>query len=219
MRDNQPKHRQMRKEQRKLARQKASREGLPALLVVCEGRETEPNYIRGLCQHWRINEAAVRVISGDTITDPTGLVRKAQQRFRADGPYDRVYVVCDGDASTLADARQLAETRLRSAEGTVTRVQVIASDPSIEFWLLLHFEYTARPFATAAEATGELRAHLTEYEKSDRDIFAKVAAGLEPARQRALTLKGDLASTGATCPDTDMHKLVEQLLLMRRPPA
>ena len=66
MRDNQPKHRQMRKEQRRLARQKASREGLPAILVVCEGRETEPNYVDGLRAHLRINAAcsATMILAG-----------------------------------------------------------------------------------------------------------------------------------------------------------
>jgi hypothetical protein len=49
MRDNQPKIRQMRKERRRLARQKASRAGMPSILIVCEGRETEPNYIAGFC--------------------------------------------------------------------------------------------------------------------------------------------------------------------------
>ena len=62
MRDNQPKHRQMRKEQRRLDRKKASRQGLPAVLIICEGRETEPNYIDGLRDFLRINAAAVHVV-------------------------------------------------------------------------------------------------------------------------------------------------------------
>src|SRR5881394_3586037 len=134
MRDNQPKHRQMRKEQRKLARRKAWRQGLPAVLVVCEGRQTEPNYILGLCQHLHVNAAAVTVVRGNTVTDAAGLVRKAQERFKADGDYDRVYVVCDGAPGTLARARQMAEKTLTNAEGRRTRVQLIASCPSIEYW-------------------------------------------------------------------------------------
>ena len=90
MRDNQPKHRQMRKEQRRLARRKASLEGLPSMLVVCEGRETEPNYIDGLREHLRINAAAVHIEHGDSVTDPVGLVRKAQKHFKGDRDYDFV---------------------------------------------------------------------------------------------------------------------------------
>jgi hypothetical protein len=81
MRDDQPKHRQMRQEQRRVARRKASRAGLPAVLIVCEGRETEPNYIDGLRDHLRINAAAVHIEPGRSVTDPIGLVRNAHQRF------------------------------------------------------------------------------------------------------------------------------------------
>lgn len=216
MRDNQPKHRQMRKEQRRLSRRKASLEGLPSILVVCEGRETEPNYIDGLREHLRINTAAVHVERGDSVTDPVGLVRKAQRLFKGDRDYDRVYVVCDGDSRHLAGARAAAAQRLRNSAGVVTLVQVIASCPSIEFWLLLHFEYSARQFRTAAEVQEVIRAHLPDYRKNDRDIFCKAAAGLDLACQRVGQLKAELRSSGSSAPDTDMHLLVEQFRGMRR---
>lgn len=216
MRDNQPKHRQMRKEQRRLARQKASREGLPAILIVCEGRETEPNYIDGLRDHLRVNAAAVHIERGDSVTDPIGLVRKAQRLFKGDRDYDRVYVVCDGDSQHLAAARALAAHRLKNSAGASTQVQVISNVPSIEFWLLLHFEYTTRPFRTAAEVQEALRAHLPDYQKNDREVFRKAATGLERACQRAEQLKADLSASGAAAPDTDMRLLVEQFRRMQR---
>ncbi|EQD26623.1 RloB, partial [mine drainage metagenome] len=122
MRDNQPKHRQMCKEQRRLTRQKASRSGLPSVLIVCEGRETEPNYIDGLREHLRVNAAAVHIERGDSVSDPVGLVRKAQRRYKSDGDYDRVYVVCDGDSKRLKDARVLAARPLRNAAGGTAQV-------------------------------------------------------------------------------------------------
>lgn len=216
MRDNQPKHRQMRKEQRRLARQKASRGGLPTILVVCEGRETEPNYIDGLRTHLRINVAAVHIEAGDSVTDPVGLVRKAQRLFKGDRDYDLVYVVCDGNPGHLAAARALAARPLRNAAGATTRVQIIASCPSIEFWLLLHFEYSARPYRDAVEVQQALRAHLPDYRKNDRDIFRKSAAGLDRACQRVQQLKAELRTTGGTDPDTDMPLLVEQFRRMQR---
>lgn len=217
MGDNQPKHRQMRKEQRRLARQKASRGGVPAILVVCEGRETEPNYIDGLRDHLRINAAAVHIEEGDSVTDPVGLVRKAQRLFKSDRDYDLVYVVCDGDSKHLAAARELAQRPLRNAAGATTPVQIIASWPSIEFWLLLHFEYSARPYRNATEAQQALRAFMPEYQKNDRDIFRKTSAGFDLACQRVLQLKAELRATGAIAPDTDMPSLVEQLQRMQRP--
>jgi hypothetical protein len=207
----------MRKEQRRLARQKASREGQPAILVVCEGRETEPNYIDGLRDRLRINAAAVHIERGDSVTDPVGLVRKAQRIFKADRDYDLVCVICDGDSHHLATARALAAQRLRNSAGAVTQVQVLASCPSIEFWLLLHFEYSARPFRTATEVQEVLRAHLPDYRKNDRDIFRRAAAGLDRACQRVEQLKAELRRNGGIVPDTDMHLLVEQCRRMQRP--
>lgn len=207
----------MRKMERRLARQKASRAGLPAILVVCEGRETEPNYIEGLRAHLRVNAAAVRIEAGDSVTDPVGLVRKAQRLFRSDGDYDRVFVVCDGDSHHVAAARELAARTLRNAAGDVTNVQVIASCPSIEFWLLLHFEYSARPFRSATESRQALRDYLPDYRKNDRDIFLKTAVGLDLACERVQQLKSELRTTGAVVPDTDMSLLVEQFRRMQRP--
>jgi hypothetical protein len=152
MRDDQPKHRQMRQEQRRVARRKASRAGLPSVLIVCEGRETEPNYIDGLRDHLRISAAAVHIEPGGSVTDPVGLVRNAHQRFRGDRDYEFAYVVCDGDSNQLTASRELAAHPPRNASGAITRVQIIASCPSIEFWLLLHFQYSARSFQSGAEA-------------------------------------------------------------------
>ena len=77
MRDNHPRRRQVRRVERKLARAKASRQGLPVILIVSEGTETEPNYLRGLCEGRRINSANVRVESGGGATDALSLVKKA----------------------------------------------------------------------------------------------------------------------------------------------
>ncbi len=216
MRSNQPKHRQVRKEQRRLARAKASRAGLPSILIICEGRETEKNYIDGLRDYLRVNAAAVRIDAGDSVTDPLGLVRKAQQRYKGDRDFDRVYIVCDGDSERLIDARALAARPLRNAAGVDTQVQIIASTPCFEFWLLLHFEYCARPFRNAAEVQQAIQNHLPEYQKNDRDIFSKTAAGLDRACQWSLQLKRELQTTGAIVPDTDMSVLVDQFRQMQK---
>lgn len=215
MRENHPKQRQLRRAAHKIAREKATRQGLPSLLIVCEGRETEPNYILGLCAHLEVNMAAVRVVNGGNKTNPIDLVRKARQLFTDDGGYDLVYVVCDGDVAGLAEARLLAQKPLRNATRQTTTVQVIANQPSIEFWLLLHFEYSSGA-CSAAEAQTRLRSHLTGYHKAERKIFEMAAAGLDMACQNAARLKAEHAASGAVTPDTDMAILVERLREMKK---
>ena len=217
VRDNQPKHRQLRRRGHGLARKKASRAGIPVVLILCEGRETEPNYIRGLCDAIGVNHANVVIIPGDERTDAHGLVRKAQRRFDRDRDYDAVYVVCDCAGEDLSEARALAAKPMRNTEGQFVSVTLIVSRPSIELWLLLHFEYLARPL-TPAEATQLLRGQLTDYEKADRRIFAKVEGGLERAIANAERLRTDLGQVGVESPGTDMPILVAAIKQLRRRP-
>jgi hypothetical protein len=210
VRDNQPKHRQQRRAEQKLARRKASRKGLPAILIICEGRETEPNYIEGLCEHLGVNMAAVTIVPGDNATRPPDLVKRAQKLFTADGGYDRVYVVCDGDAGGLEQARALAARPLRNSAREVTTLRLIASDPCFEFWLLLHFEYSAASL-TSAEAAARLRSRLPHYSKADPDVFERVRSGLDAACRNATRLHREHDVTGGASPSSDMPVLVEEL--------
>ncbi|HMD74268.1 MAG TPA: RloB family protein [Steroidobacteraceae bacterium] len=216
MRDNQPKHRQSLRQGRHLARKKATRAGLPAILIVCEGKQTEPNYIHGFCVMHGINRANVVLIPGDGETSAIQLVRKARQRFQIDRDFDAVFVVCDCDGEDPIEARRQAAKPMKNASGQILAVQLIASSPCFEFWLLLHFEYLARPFPTAASVIDILERHLTDYDKADRLIFPKVRSGLERALGNARQLKTELAAIGARTPDTDMAVLIEMLMTLRR---
>jgi hypothetical protein len=217
MRDNQPKHRQRQRESRRLARKLGTRAGLPAILIICEGRETEPNYLLGLIDALHINRANVKVVAGDGDTSAVKLVQKARRRFEVDRDFDAVFVICDCAGEDVAEARREAAKPLRSASKRTLAVQLIVSRPCFEFWLLLHFEYVARPLGEATAAIELLRRHVTDYAKNDRDIFAKVAAGLDQASGHVARLKRDLVAFGAESPDTDMPVLIEALMALRRP--
>lgn len=67
-------------------------------------------------------------------------------------------------------------------------VIVIINNPCLEFWLLLHFEKTAKLFDTCTKAETELKKHLKDYEKSqkyytkqDNDIYIKLKPFLKTA--------------------------------------
>ena len=216
MRDNHPRHRQERRKSRQLERKKSTRAGLPAILIVCEGRETEPNYLRGLCEEYGINRANVTIVGGDDDTSAAGLVRKALQRFQVDRDFDAVFVVCDCVDENLTEARRLAAQELQNITGESVPMSLIVSRPSFEFWLLLHFEYLARPFRSADPVVDLLRRHVTDYDKADKQIFAKVRSGLDRALAHVPRLKAELAATGAESPDTDMPTLVQKMLSLSR---
>lgn len=212
MQDNQPKHRQRTREARKLERKQGSRAGYLTALIVCEGEKTEPNYLRGLLQHLRVNPANARVVSGGEETAPELVVRRAQKLFELDPDFDRVFAVVDAD-QPMAQAIALANKQLKRRDGKRITVEIIASAPCFEFWLLLHFEYTARAFSSCSEVTGELRTHLTNYNKADPKLFAQAAGSdrLARAEDNAARLKVDLQQQGITIPSTDMASLISVL--------
>jgi hypothetical protein len=163
-----------------------------------------------------INQANVIMIPGDGETSATQLVQKARRRFQIDRDFDAVFVVCDCDGDDLIEARRHAAKPMKNASGQMLAVRLIASSPCFEFWLVLHFEYIARPFPTADSVIDILERHLTDYDKADRLIFPKVRAGLERALGNARRLKTELAEIGAQTPDTDMADLVDILMTLRR---
>ena len=105
---------------------------------------------------------------------------------------------------------------MRNASGEMVPVRLIVSKPCFEFWLLLHFEYVARPLPSAAAAIDLLRRHVTDYDKADRQVFDKVQIGLDRALGNVARLKAELAAVGTQTPDTDMPELIAMLASLRR---
>jgi RloB-like protein len=200
---------------RKLARAIGHRAGLPAYLAVCEGRQTERNYIHGFCERHGINRANVTVETGGSETSALQLVRQARRRFDRDRDFDAVFVICDRDGQDLRPARELAARPLKNAAGLRLPVQLIVSDPCFELWLLLHFEYYARPMS-ASEALRLLRQHITDYDKSNRRIYETVHPGLQRAMAHVARLKSELRQVGAVAPNSDMAILIDAFLQLRR---
>lgn len=74
-------------------------------------------------------------------------------------------------------------------------VTIIINQPCLEFWLLIHFEYTSPQFANCGEAEKLLKKYLIDYTKSekyftkqDNDIYLKVREKLLDARKNSKKL-------------------------------
>jgi RloB-like protein len=72
------------------------REPHDSVLIVCEGGKTEPQYLDGLKQAFKLSSANIRVTSADG-TDPVSIVRFAERLVNGEGGYDRIYCVFDRD--------------------------------------------------------------------------------------------------------------------------
>lgn len=81
-----------------------------------------------------------------------------------------------------------------------------ASNPAFEYWYLLHFESTNRPFVHATEVIERLRAYLPQYAKT-----SNVFACLKDQTATALRQRADQNWDQCPNPSTGVDKLVQQV--------
>jgi hypothetical protein len=82
----------------KLARKKGTRPPYPRVLIVTEGKKTEPQYLDEIRRQERIPSAHVVVLDSQYGTEPRQIVDYAADLFRERGrEFDRVFAVFDRD--------------------------------------------------------------------------------------------------------------------------
>src|SRR5690606_15818884 len=144
---------------------------------VCEGEKTEPHYFQGLRNYYSLNTANIE-ICGECESDPNSVVQFAKKRYReekdAGDPFDRVYCVFDKDAHPNYD-QALNTIATAIPHGTFFAANSV---PSFEYWLLLHYIYSTRPYtalpgnSAGNQVLSELKQYLPDYEKGADNVFA-----------------------------------------------
>ena len=172
----------------------------PAFAIVADG-ETEIWYLQMMKQ----NERQVRLTikpelpKKKRIEDQCELVCELAQR-----EYDKVFWIVDLDQVTKEQRevtggkkdpmRTFIECREKVLHGKkyAKRVRVIVNNPCLEFWFLLHFEYTAKSFSDYDELAKELKKHMKDYNKSEgyfkqknNDIYLKLKPRLKKAMEHS----------------------------------
>ncbi len=196
-----------------LRRRRAMKEPYDVILIVCEGEKTEPNYFTELKKAFRLSNANVRVCGHGS--DPLSVVNFAIETFRREPEFDRVYCVFDRDRHPRYDEALDKVRRTRLGKGS--KIFAMPSVPCFEFWLLLHFIYTTRPFdspsgdSICSRVIEELKKHLPEYQKGDQNIFNKIQDRLDNAITNASRVQQFHQTSGTDNPSTKMHSMVEYL--------
>lgn len=118
----------------------------PLVLVVCEGKETEPQYLRAFiawCKNPRVNLAIVPgagvplTLVDEAIRRRDDAGQRAAEEKDQNLAYDEVWCVFDVD-----DHPKVKQAREKAlAEG----LAVAVSNPCFELWLLLHFGESPGP--------------------------------------------------------------------------
>lgn len=209
-------HKRKAKNAKSLQRKGARRAAYKKILIVCEGEKTEPNYFDGAREYYELNTVNVEV-RGDCGSDPMSIVSFAKQRYReekdAGDPFDQIYCVFDKDGHATY-ARAIDALTSATPKDTYFTINTV---PSFEYWLLLHFVYSTRPYtALPGNSSGnqvltELKNYIPDYEKGRRTIFAELIEQLEQAKNYAKRALQESERNQTDNPSTLVHELVEAL--------
>ncbi len=221
-RDNQAKVRQLR---RKVAKE-ARRTSYTRILIVTEGSKTEPLYLEEIRSAYQLHSASVAVQPGRFGTAPMQVVHYARQLFMEGDlhkgirpkTFDQVYAVFDRDEHhsyfDALDQMKALDGKLRNDENQPVCFKAIASIPSFELWLLLHYEDIQAPIQRD-EVLARLSQHIPGYDKGAGGAFALTRDRLDTATQRAQVLATKFTAYTAPEPFTALHLLVSLLTTLR----
>lgn len=209
-------HKRKAKNEKELKRRASRRSSYDKVLIICEGEKTEPNYFNELVHYYKLNSANVE-IDGSCGSSPKSVLLRAEKLAKieldkGDG-YDRVYCVFDKD--THASYKETKQKILN--KHTVEQFFDVVSVPCFEYWLLLHFQYSTKPYhATASssianEVLKDLKQVLPDYSKGDQNTFFNLIHQLEFAKQNAKRALQSADKSFTDNPSTYVHELVEYL--------
>lgn len=129
------------------------------------------------------------------------------ERSGLDTDTDEVIAVFDADRNSMEDLEEAAKVAYEN------KIKILLSNPSFEFWLLLHFEDDKYSYIQS-ELEEKLGKHLgTKYKKSEgigkhaNDENIKMAI----ARSKELLPDGDPIECKKKRPSTCLHLLAEKL--------
>jgi hypothetical protein len=188
------------------------------IIVACEGKKTERGYFEAMRKSLRLPTLQVEVVHPDA-TDPLSIVRAAI-RLRQNRVHDRAWTqgdsawaVFDGDEHKDAnpdnwnDALQIAKSK---------QIHLAISNPSFEFWYLLHYGTVMAQLARA-EALRRLLQHIPHYQKG-LVLWPELQPLTQDAITRARRLKERAITDGLdpfTNPCSSVYELVESILTLR----
>ena len=189
----------------------------PQVLVLCEDSKSSRRYLDDANAHFR-SFASVE-ISHCGKTDPIGIVREAIAACTK--KYEFAYCVIDRDTHPSFD------DAVRLANQNSDKVELVTSYPCYEFWLLLHFGKTRKPFSRAGKfSAGDLvvkdliAAHpiMNGYEKGgSAGLFEVLLDRFPSAKKWSEEIQAEAESDGEMNPSTRLHILIDRLHDLGKP--
>ena len=187
--------------------------------ILCEGAKdkSESAYFKKLKNHYCFASREIEIIIEDTkVNTGRELVSKAIKLIdKAYKDIDEIWVVYDKDGYTQhQEAFRLAKSK---------NINIAFSSISFEMWILLHFDYTSRPFAKSEDIISYLhKKYKFTYQKNDSEIFSSIKNNIQQAIENAKKLDKFEKENNPNSPlyelnpYTDVYKLIEEILKFQK---
>jgi hypothetical protein len=189
------------------------------ILIVCEGAETEPNYFESLRHYLKLSTISVKI--QDRAGAPINVVDEALAQFNKrkqdirDGrinvpQFEAVWCVFDVEDP---HHNQTFNRAIQNADQNGFNLAV--SNPAFEFWYVLHFERTTRPFTNGNELKEYLKRRIPGYQEA-MPVFEELVASTHIAIQNATNIleKHPQGEQRFPNPSTNVHSLVGEMIEM-----
>lgn len=190
-------------------RRVSSRSAKKYICIRTEGEKTEPDYFKVFLEKEHIPHSIVDCKPSNG-SDPVSVVdavvkakdRNANEAKKGKPQFDEYWAVFDteGDRPRLREAIQKAES---------VGIHCIISAPSFEYWILLHYRKTSRPF-TESKQIERILAKIVPggYSKTGYNANG-VVARLPEARKNLALVRKELGERGeADLPNTNVDELI-----------
>ncbi len=206
-----------------LSRRPAKLEPRLRIMLVCEGEKTERIYFTLFAAALRAANVQLEIPPRECGTDPKSVIAFGMTKFDEDVGIDRCFCIIDRDTHANFDEALDHANRYISEVRRPREFDVIVSYPSFEYWLLMHFARTTKPFVRSGDkspgdmAVAELKKYLPTYAKNAsapmKTLFDKTDVAVANA---ASTYKAALTA-GTMNPSTRVHIVVSLISELIKP--
>jgi hypothetical protein len=176
------------------------------LTIVCEGKKTEPIYFEDIRKLYKLSTLRLSIIPNQGA--PISIVNRALKEKKHSSKDDSIWCVFDVEVlsknPSFSRAVKLARTN---------NINLAISNPSFEFWFLLHFEKTDRPFSNADEIIEYLKNYMPEYDKG-KSVFNELENNTKLAVSNVSNIRNNSVDkwTNFPNPSTSVDILVTEIL-------
>lgn len=180
-------------------------------LIVCEG-ETEEAYFQYYADR---QPDLITEITSNCGTSPMCVTSHAVNLARKDGDFDEVFAIFDGDTTDIKNFERAILMAKNSSE-----VSAIHSTPCFEYWLMLHFSFSRKPFvgiknakSAGTQILSELKTcpGMESYTKGEKLNFPSFVGRIETAIENSKTALSQAINEQQRNPSTLIHQVISAI--------